>query len=74
MRYIFYSIFLFSLTFSAVWAYRVNYDTRAVVSRIKTIKAEIASEEEKLNMLEGEWAYLNRPDRLSILSERFFNL
>ena len=24
-------------------------------------------------MLEGEWAYLNRPERLSILSERFFS-
>ena len=24
-------------------------------------------------MLEGEWAYLNRPDRLSFLVERFFS-
>ena len=24
-------------------------------------------------MLEGEWAYLNRPDRLSKLSEKFFS-
>ena len=73
MRYLFYSIFLFFLAFSAVWAYRVNYDTREVVSRIKIIKNEIASEEEKLSMLQGEWAYLNRPERLSLLSEKFFN-
>ena len=73
MRFVFYSILLFFLAFSAVWAYRVNYDTREVVNRIKTINTKILLEEEKLNMLEGEWAYLNRPERLSILSERFFN-
>ena len=73
MRYIFYSIFLFVLAFSAVWAYRVNYDTREVVRRIQVINAKIVSEEEKFSMLEGEWAYLNRPERLSILSDKFFN-
>ena len=73
MRYIFYSVLLFFLAFSAVWAYRVNYDTREVVSRIKLIKAKIHSEEEKLSMLEGEWAYLNRPERLHVLSDQFFS-
>ena len=73
MRYILCSIFLFLLAFSAVWAYSVNYDTRKVVSRIQIIKGKISVEEEKRSMLEGEWAYLNRPERLSILSERFFN-
>ena len=73
MRYVVSSIFLFVLAFSAVWAYRVNYDTREVVSRIQDINAKIFSEEEKFSMLEGEWAYLNRPERLSLLSEKFFN-
>ena len=73
MRYTFYGIMLFFLAFSAVWAYRVNYDTRDVVSRIQIIKVKITSEEEKLSMLEGEWAYLNRPERLSALSDKFFN-
>lgn len=73
MRYIFHTGLLFFLAFSAVWAYRVNYDTREVVGRIKAIKVKIAFEEEKLSMLEGEWAYLNRPERLSSLSDRFFN-
>lgn len=73
MRYIFSGLLLFLLGFSAVWAYRVNYETREVVSRIKVIKTEITSQEEKLLMLQGEWAYLNRPERLSVLSEKFFN-
>ena len=73
MRYSVYGIFLFALAFSAVWAYRINYDTREVVNRIQVIKAKIAFEEEKLSMLEGEWAYLNRPQRLGALTERFFS-
>ena len=73
MRYLFYSIFLCCLGFSAVWAYRVNYETRDVVRNLKLLELEIARQEEKLIMLEGEWAYLNRPERLGQLSERFFS-
>tara|TARA_B100000965_G_C19235230_1_gene601924 strand:+ start:85 stop:408 length:324 start_codon:yes stop_codon:yes gene_type:complete len=61
------------LIFSAAWAYRVNYETRDVVRNLKMLQSEIAKQEDKRIMLEGEWAYLNRPERLSWLSERFFS-
>jgi len=73
MRYSVYSILLFVLAFSAVWAYRINYDTREVISQIQVIRAKISFEEEKLSMLEGEWAYLNRPDRLRDLADINFD-
>ena len=73
MRYGVYGMLLFFLIFSAVWAYQINYDTREVLSRMQVIRAKIAFEEEKLSMLEGEWAYLNRPQRLGALTEKFFN-
>ena len=73
MRYLFYSFFLCCLIFSAAWAYRVNYETRDIVRNLKTLQLEIAEQEDKRIMLEGEWAYLNRPERLSWLSERFFS-
>ena len=69
-------IYVFSfaiLIFSATWAYKVNYETREVVKRIKHTQRAIIEEDEKLIMLEGEWAYLNRPDRLEKLSEHFFS-
>ena len=73
MRYIFYSLFLCLLAFSAAWAYRVNYETRDVIRNLKLLQNEIARQEEKLIMLEGEWSYLNRPERLSRLTEHFFS-
>ncbi len=73
MRYFFCSLLLCLLAFSAVWAYRVNYQTRDVIRNLKSLQVEIARQEEKFIMLQGEWAYLNRPERLSDLSERFFS-
>ena len=73
MRYVVCVVLLCCLAFSSIWAYRVNYETRDVVKNLKSLKAQISSEEEKLIMLEGEWAYLNRPERLSLLAERFFS-
>ena len=73
MRYFVYSVLLGCLAFSAAWAYRVNYETRDVVRNLKTLQVEITKQEDKLIMLEGEWAYLNRPERLSSLAEHFFS-
>ena len=73
MRYFFYSLILCCLFFSATWAYRVNYETRDIVRNLKSLQVEISRQEEKFIMLEGEWAYLNRPERLSWLSEHFFS-
>ncbi len=73
MRYLLYCIFLCGLAFSATWAYRVNYETRDVARNLRVLQFKIVREEEKTVMLEGEWAYLNRPERLSRLSELFFS-
>jgi hypothetical protein len=51
----------------ATWAYRVNYATQEALNRVADLEAEIAGEREALAMLQAEWAYLNRPDRLRAL-------
>jgi hypothetical protein len=54
-----------SIIASAGWAYNVNYDTRAVLDRLSTLRTEIAEQREALQVLRVEWAYLNAPDRLA---------
>jgi hypothetical protein len=52
---------------SATWAYRVNYATQEAMGRLDDLRQEIADEREAIAVLNAEWAYLNRPDRLQAL-------
>jgi hypothetical protein len=53
---------------SATWAYRVNYATQEAMGRLDELRQEIAREREAIAVLNAEWAYLNRPDRLQALA------
>ena len=55
------------------WAYRENYATQATMKEVRNLHARIGAAHERLNMLEAEWAYLNRPDRLRDLAELNFD-
>ena len=48
----------------ATWAYRVNYATQEALDRVADLRSDIAGEREAIEVLDAEWAYLNRPDRL----------
>lgn len=48
----------------AFWAYRVNYETQDRLGDLRALNREIASLHEGIGVLNAEWAYLNRPDRL----------
>lgn len=52
--------------------FQVNYETRDAKKRVAQLQREIAFERETISVLNVEWAYLNRPERLRILSETYF--
>jgi hypothetical protein len=54
------------------WAYRENYDTQAALREVRGLRADIGTAQARLDRLEAEWAYLNRPDRLRDLAELNF--
>lgn len=54
------------------WAYRENYATQASLKEVREIRAQIAAAQARLDRLDAEWAYLNRPDRLRDLVELNF--
>ena len=55
------------------WAYRENYATQQAIKEVRELHAAIGAGHERLNMLDAEWAYLNRPDRLRDLADLNFD-
>lgn len=70
--FLFISSFFIVLTL-AFWAYNENYKTQGVLKEISKLQSEIGIKRERLGMLEAEWAYLNRPERLRELAEINFD-
>ncbi len=57
----------------AFWAYRENYATQASLREVRELRAQIGQAHARVNMLNAEWAYLNRPDRLRDLVDLNFD-
>ena len=55
------------------WSYNENYATQRSLNETKRLQAEIASARARLGVLNAEWAYLNRPDRLRDLVDMNFD-
>ena len=72
MRSLFLVAGMFMVMIFATWAYRVNNDTREAMGRVASLQREMQSKREAIAVLDAEWAYLNRPDRLLALSEEHF--
>jgi hypothetical protein len=57
----------------AFWAYRENYATQAALDDVEGLERALAETRAALSVLNAEWAYLNRPDRLRDLTELNFD-
>ncbi|MCW1949997.1 MAG: cell division protein FtsL [Octadecabacter sp.] len=73
MRSIFYIVSGLMVMGLAYWAYHENYETQASLKDVRSLHRQIGVAHERLNILEAEWAYLNRPDRLRDLAELNFD-
>jgi hypothetical protein len=57
----------------AFWAYQQNYKTQEQLREVRALHAQIGGAHARLKMLNAEWAYLNRPDRLRDLADLNFD-
>ena len=67
MRPLFYVLGVIAVIGFAVWAYQQNYATQDALKKLDDLNGQIAVERERLAVLRAEWAYLNRPERLTQL-------
>lgn len=51
--------------------YRVKYEVQSLKAQIVETSQEMAKEREALHVASAEWAYLNRPERLKALADKY---
>lgn len=69
------------LSIAAIWAivivvsafglFRVKYEVQSIRAQIIETNKELAQEKESLHVVSAEWAYLNRPERLQQLADKY---
>jgi hypothetical protein len=69
------SVFWLLLVSAAALAtFAVKYEVQALDARLADTRRATAAESRELRVLDAEWAYLNRPDMLAAMNQRFLSL
>ncbi len=72
MKGLLYVLTAVSVIGLAFWAYHENYRTQEALNKTEYLQRQIGLARERLSVLNAEWAYLNRPDRLRELADLNF--
>ena len=72
LRFLLFGTLVVSTFALGLWAYKINYDSRAADQRVKELEKSILLAKKRLKILNAEWAHLNSPDRLRQLVEYYF--
>ena len=65
------AIWTIVIVVSAFGLYRVKYEVQSIRAQIIETNKELAQEQESLHVVAAEWAYLNRPERLQQLADKY---
>ncbi len=74
MPRIFHAFAILLLIGSAVYVYKIKYDTMALTSEVARLNKMIAAEHDKIGQLKAEWQGLNSPTRLQKLVDANLDL
>ena len=58
----------------SIGVYAMKYEVERLGERLASLQRKLAQQEEMLQVLEAEWTFLNRPERLKDLAARHLNL
>jgi hypothetical protein len=67
-------ILIGGLLSAAGFLYSVKYEAAGDTGKITKLTREIAKEQDKINRLNAEWAYLNRPEYLQPIVEKHLDM
>lgn len=67
-------LWIFVIVCAASALYAVKYRVQGMDEEIVAMKSQIKAEKSALHVLNAEWAYLTRPDRIRKLAEKHLSL
>lgn len=59
---------------AAVIAFVVKYEVRGLEDKLAALESDLMQSQETIHVLKAEWSYLNRPERLTELAQRYLDL
>jgi hypothetical protein len=65
---------ILALVGSALYAYRIKYDTIYLGEQVAKRRNQVAREREAIAVLRAEWQLANRPDRIQALADKHADL
>jgi hypothetical protein len=70
MRRFMHTAAILALVGSALYAYRIKYDSIYLSERAAKLHTQVAREKEAIAVLRAEWQFVNRPDRIQTLADK----
>jgi hypothetical protein len=64
-------VWIFVIVVAAFMLYKVKYQVQALKTEIAETSRELERKREALHVVAAEWAYLNRPERLQKLANKY---
>ncbi len=71
MKSIMMSIWLLGAAITGIGLYGIAYEVEQMEKELAALEREIIEERETIHVLEAEWAYLARPERIEELSGQY---
>ncbi len=65
---------LCTLAFSVYCVFQIKYRVKELVRDVVELNRQITSDKEAIHVLNAEWTYLNRPERLKALADRYLGM
>jgi hypothetical protein len=59
---------------SAIYAYSIKYQTIFYAEEIVRLQHDIQTQKHAIGLLRADFAHLSRPERISVLTDRFLNM
>ncbi len=70
MRRFLHLLAIAALIGSALYSYRIKYDTLYLSEQVAKLKTRVQREKEAVAVLRAEWQFVNRPDRIQTLADK----